>query len=488
MQPRDLDLMRKHHPAWRLLTATNATLVISFLYHAFIARNQRQIPESELIPLLHEHLLAAREESGDSSYPLTAKAYLHDWASPDHGYLRVTYDVGSDDPKIDLTTGAERAIEWILTLQKQGTFIGTKSRLLVILDLLRQLRAGTDPNPRLYLTDLERQRRAIDEEIDRIVKGKLHLLPSVEIKDRFSHVVENTRRLLSDLRGVEQNFRTLDLEARKQIASWEAGKGALLGELFKGSDSIQRTEQGQSFLAFWDFLMSRERQDELSELLDAVLNIPDIRLDMPMVADQDIQDFRSLLKACTSNTLIASDDDNYSEQRFEVVAKLLLRLRGRPESLPEDQRWRSRVTDVRNWFEFSAAECMNDTEQIREYFSDSGGKSGGQKEKLAYTVLAASLACQYRTRDDQSGRSFRFVVIDEAFGRGSDESAKYGLTLFRQMGLQLLIATPLQKIQVIEPFVARVGFIENPTGSNSMIRNITIEEHLRNRQNRRGGA
>ena len=40
-------------------------------------------------------------------------------------------------------------------------------------------------------------------------------------------------------------------------------------------------------------------------------------------------------------------------------------------------------------------------------------------------------------------RSFRFVVIDEAFGRGSDESAQYGLNLFRQLNLQLLIVTPL---------------------------------------------
>lgn len=212
-----------------------------------------------------------------------------------------------------------------------------------------------------------------------------------------------------------------------------------------------------------------------------------IRLDMPLVSDPDIQEFRSLLKACTSNSLIAADDDNYSEQRFDIVSKLLLRLRGRPEFLLDDERWRERVTDVRNWFDFSAAECVSDTGQIREYFSDSGGKSGGQKEKLAYTVLAASLACQYGTRDDR-GRAFRFVVIDEAFGRGSDESAKYGLTLFKQMGLQLLIATPLQKIQVIEPFVARVGFVENPTGSNSMIRNITIEEHLRNRHERRVGS
>jgi uncharacterized protein YPO0396 len=53
------------------------------------------------------------------------------------------------------------------------------------------------------------------------------------------------------------------------------------------------------------------------------------------------------------------------------------------------------------------------------------------------------------------------VVIDEAFGRGSDESTRFALTLFRKLGLQLLIVTPLQKIHVIEPFVASVGFVEN---------------------------
>ena len=61
-------------------------------------------------------------------------------------------------------------------------------------------------------------------------------------------------------------------------------------------------------------------------------------------------------------------------------------------------------------------------------------------------------------------RSFRFVVIDEAFGRGSDESARYGLELFKKLNLQLLIVTPLQKIHIIEPYVASVGFVHNEQG------------------------
>ncbi len=93
-------------------------------------------------------------------------------------------------------------------------------------------------------------------------------------------------------------------------------------------------------------------------------------------------------------------------------------------------------------------------------------------------MLAASLAYQFGLKfDEVRSRSFRFVVIDEAFGRGSDESAQYGLRLFSQLNLQLLIVTPLQKIHIIEPFVASVGFVHNDEGRASKVRNLSIEEY-----------
>ena len=56
----------------------------------------------------------------------------------------------------------------------------------------------------------------------------------------------------------------------------------------------------------------------------------------------------------------------------------------------------------------------------------------------------------------RKSRTFRFVVIDEAFGRGSDESTRYASrAVHASSSLQLLIVTPLQKIHVIEPL--RVG-------------------------------
>jgi uncharacterized protein YPO0396 len=133
------------------------------------------------------------------------------------------------------------------------------------------------------------------------------------------------------------------------------------------------------------------------------------------------------------------------------------------------------VTDVRQWFVFSASERWRADDSEYENYADSGGKSGGQKEKLAYTVLAASLAYQFKL-DWGAARSkaFRFVVIDEAFNRGSEVSTRYALNLFTRLGLQLLIVTPLQKIHVIEPHVAAVGFVDNPAGNYSRLQCLTI--------------
>jgi len=194
--------------------------------------------------------------------------------------------------------------------------------------------------------------------------------------------------------------------------------------------------------------------------------------------DAEIRDFQQELRACTEGTVTGSDDAQYSEAKFLQVKAIIDRFRGREGLSEQDRRWTAKVTDVRNWFLFAASERWREDNSEHEHYSDSGGKSGGQKEKLAYTILAASLAYQFGLEwGAVRSRSFRFVVIDEAFGRGSDESAQYGLKLFRQLNLQLLIVTPLQKIHIIEPYVSSVGFVHNEGGRASKLRNISIEEY-----------
>jgi uncharacterized protein YPO0396 len=210
-----------------------------------------------------------------------------------------------------------------------------------------------------------------------------------------------------------------------------------------------------------------------------------IRLEAQPNPDTEVRDFQQQLRACTEGMLTGAVDDRYAEGKFLQVREIIERFRGRQGTSDEDIRWSCKVTDVRNWFLFAASERWKEDDSEYEHYTDSGGKSGGQKEKLAYTVLAASLAYQFGLEwGTVHSHSFRFVVIDEAFGRGSDESTRYALELFKKLNLQLLIVTPLQKINIIESYVSSVGFIHNEDGRESKLRNLTIEEYRNEREAR----
>ena len=232
----------------------------------------------------------------------------------------------------------------------------------------------------------------------------------------------------------------------------------------------------------------RERIDTINRSLVDVDYNPGryIKLLAQQTPHQEIRDFRNDLRTCTDGAVSAGAgdaDDQYSEQKFLEVSRIIERFRGREGQTEADRRWTRFVTDVRNWFLFAASERYREDDTEYEHYADSAGKSGGQKEKLAYTILAASLAYQFKLEwGAAKSRTFQFAVIDEAFGRGSDESTRFALELFERLGLQLLIVTPLQKIHVIEPYVSAVGFVDNPTSSASRLQTLTIEEYRARRE------
>jgi hypothetical protein len=154
--------------------------------------------------------------------------------------------------------------------------VGTESRLLTLFDLLRQMSEGSEADPQARIRELVKRRDDIDGEIARIQQGDVPLLDSTALKERFIQFAGIARELLADFREVEQNFRALDRSVRERIALWEGAKGSLLQEIMGERDLIAESDQGRSFRAFWDFLMSQARQEELTQLLDRVLQLPSI--------------------------------------------------------------------------------------------------------------------------------------------------------------------------------------------------------------------
>lgn len=270
-----LDLLRQNHPAWRLLRSDHAPLVASFLQRVFVIPNVRVMAQADLSEALEDELFNLREQLGDGAFPKSALDYLNDWASIEKGWLRKFYTHGSDESHFDLTPASEKAIAWLGTLIERS-FVGTESRLLTLFELLKQMSEGSETDPQARIAELQKRRDEIDMEIARIAAGDLPLLDDTALKDRFQQFTQLARELLTDFREVEHNFRNLDRRVRERIALWEGAKGVLLEEIMGERDAIADSDQGRSFRAFWDFLMSSSRQEELTALLERVLSLAPI--------------------------------------------------------------------------------------------------------------------------------------------------------------------------------------------------------------------
>jgi hypothetical protein len=264
-----LDRLRQTHTCWRLITADHAPLILSFLALAFIQPNRRAIPAPELTAQLDAYLDELRETHDPPCYPKTARQYLDDWASPERAYLRKYYPKSGQEAEFDLTAATEKALEWVQGLGPQQ-FVGTESRLLTLFHLLRELATGAQDDPNVRIAELERRRDEIEREIERVRSGHAGPLDATQVRERYMQVEDTARHLLSDFRQVEENFRQLDAQTRERVATSASPKGELLEQIFGESDHIRRSDQGKSFDAFWEFLMSPPRQEALQAWLAKV--------------------------------------------------------------------------------------------------------------------------------------------------------------------------------------------------------------------------
>lgn len=271
--------LRENNEAWQLLASHSAPAVLAFLHRVFEGGRRRSIPEGELREELVKDpwLLRGRTE-GDAAFRDTlrvARDVLDHMVG--RRWLRKFYVQGSDEPRLDITVGTEKALAFVESLRPRP-FVGAESRLLSFFDLLRRTHEGSLEDPEERLKEIERKRAELDREEKAIRGGNVNVLGETAVRDRFQQLVLLGQGILSDFREMEENFRRLDRELRERIAtSEEESKGRLLGETLREYDLISGSEQGRSFAAFYDFLMSEEHQREFASRLGAVLGLDPVR-------------------------------------------------------------------------------------------------------------------------------------------------------------------------------------------------------------------
>lgn len=255
----------------QLLRAEHFPLLISFFHLAFKQQDRISYAQPELQSLLGDFIYAL-ERQDIHNYKKAAIDYLQAWAQ--QGYLRRYYEEG-DDPVYELSPSTESALKWLEDLNKQQ-FVGTHSRLLQFFSLLQQI-VNTTSGPYERIKILEEERKKIDQEIEQIKQGNYIRPSETQVKENYLLAEETARSLLSDFRQVEENFRHLDTVTRQTIVKSNLAKAALLDNVFRHQDHLWNTDQGKSFRAFWEFLMSEKMQEELEVLLEKMNAIPAIQ-------------------------------------------------------------------------------------------------------------------------------------------------------------------------------------------------------------------
>ncbi|MFC5743157.1 ATP-binding protein [Dyella tabacisoli] len=151
-----------------------------------------------------------------------------------------------------------------------------------------------------------------------------------------------------------------------------------------------------------------------------------------------------------------TEDRDRAEAQFAVLRSLVQRL-GAQE--PELRRWREQVLDVRLHVEFFGVELDAQTRAQVEIYRSGAGKSGGQRQKLATTCLAAALRYQLGGDDGEMPR-YAAVVLDEAFDKADNEFTALAMNIFENFGFQMIVATPLKSVMTLEPFIGGACFVE----------------------------
>jgi hypothetical protein len=283
----------KTSAALKLLRSQNAALILSFLYHQFKVTQRVSITQIELEAKLSNYLDFLREIYPEA-YPRSPKEYFGEWC--DDQLLRKAFD-SSDEPVFTLTPAAEKAIAWAEDLQKRDEFVGTESRFLQIFDLLKEIQDRSTTDVETRIAQLERDRDRIQQEIDHIRRtGVVERYNQTQLQERFLLANQVTRQLIADFREIEQNFRMLTRKVQEAQLEKDSRKGMVISRVLDADQELKESDQGRSFYAFWNFLMSDTKRQELKLMIQAVYQLEELQ---PLTQDYPLlrRIERSLLDA-----------------------------------------------------------------------------------------------------------------------------------------------------------------------------------------------
>ena len=168
---------------------------------------------------------------------------------------------------------------------------------------------------------------------------------------------------------------------------------------------------------------------------------------------QEVKDFRQ--QVSTILNYAWADDREQAELRFTSLRDIVKKL---SSAEWKDKTWKEKVLDVRLHVEFIGKEIDSTGREV-EIYRSGAGKSGGQRQKLTTTCLAAALHYQL-SRGENVAPTYSAVVLDEAFDKADHEFTAMAMKIFEEFGFQMIIATPIKSVMTLEAFIGGACYVD----------------------------
>jgi hypothetical protein len=274
----DLRLQFERSPTLRLLRAENAPLVLTVLFEAFKREHRPTISENKIRFLL-EAALEELRDLGQSPIAKTTREYLIEWADMEHGYLRRFQPPDAEEPCYELTPEIERAFQWLESLRPRP-YVGTESKFKNLVMTLEEIVENSVGEPDLRVKRLRAEQQQIQEQINQIEEsGAAPVYTATQINERFATLLDIARQLLGDFREVERHFRKVTEDIGVRQSESGTTRGGIVSQTLDAQDQLRGSSQGQSFYAFWEFLLDPERRREFGELVELAYQLPALHED-----------------------------------------------------------------------------------------------------------------------------------------------------------------------------------------------------------------
>ena len=320
------------HPAVRLVRSPNAPLTLTFLHRAFKEHHAISLPESHLRARLENFLDEARAQH-PGAYTQTATEYLAAWCGTDQLLLKKFYSDEAEEPVFELTTAAERAMQWLEDLQARP-FVGAESRLELIFRQLEEIVLFSTPDAERRVAALRAQQAALQSQIDTVeATNTAEAYTSVQLTERFANTLDLARGLTGDFRQLEENFKEVARALAEAQTKPGATKGRIVGQLLDTHAALKDSAQGQSFYAFWNLLSSPERQQRWRELIRQVYRLDGV--DARLRANR-------LLERLSSRLLVEGERVVRSNERMAATLRRALE----SAATGEDRRLRELIREI----------------------------------------------------------------------------------------------------------------------------------------------